>query len=282
MAQRLEVRSLRRRDREAARAFLLGRPREHLVLLDLLAQLGQSPQPGEARAELVVGRREGGIVGVASLRPTVCLSVGVEAEFAEALLPFCEVLGTGLVKSEAAGVDLLWQRLRAVGRRALIDRLETARLLEAPAAPTRRLPPGVRLRQATASDLEALVLAARASLREEQRPDPYEGDPHGFRRWVAGRAGNALVAEMDRQVLFVAYADVRRREGWLIQGVYTWPEFRRRGLAAAGVAALCGRAFSRGADHVQLAVVDGNRPGERLYESLGFRAFAKLRTILFS
>ena len=81
---------------------------------------------------------------------------------------------------------------------------------------------------------------------------------------------------------FVAYADVRCHEGWLLQGVYTWPEFRRRGLAAAGVSLLCGQAFSEGAEHVQLAVVDGNRPGEALYEGLGFRSFAKLRTILFS
>jgi predicted GNAT family acetyltransferase len=32
---------------------------------------------------------------------------------------------------------------------------------------------------------------------------------------------------------------------------------------------------------VQLAVVDGNLPAERLYQSLGFKPFAKLRTILF-
>jgi hypothetical protein len=41
-------------------------------------------------------------------------------------------------------------------------------------------------------------------------------------------------------------------------------------------------AFDQGAEHVQLAVVDGNEPGRSLYESLGFRPFAKLRTILFT
>jgi hypothetical protein len=33
---------------------------------------------------------------------------------------------------------------------------------------------------------------------------------------------------------------------------------------------------------VQLAVVDGNEPGRRLYEGLGFAPFAKLRTVLFA
>jgi RimJ/RimL family protein N-acetyltransferase len=273
---------LRRRDREASRVFLLGRPRENLVLLDLLEQHGRSPQPGEARAELLVARQGTSVVGVASLRPTLCMAAGVGSELASGLLPYCEALATGLVKSEAAGVGLLWSRLLAAGRRALIDRLETAHLLEAPTAPSSRVPRGARLRPAERSDLEALVFAARASLREEQRPDPYEGDPEGFRRWVGGRVRNALVAEVDRRVVFVAYADIRRREGWLVQGVYTWPEFRRQGLAAAGVSSLCARAFSKGAEHVQLAVVDGNRPGEALYDGLGFRPFAKLRTILFS
>jgi RimJ/RimL family protein N-acetyltransferase len=282
VSERVELRSLRRRDREASRAFLLARPRENLVLLDLLEQHGRSPQPGEARAELLVARRGTSVVGVASLRPTLCLTAGGGEALVDGLLPYCETLATGMVKSEEAGVDLLWSRLRSAGRRALVDRLETAHFLEAPTVPKSRLPDGARLRPAGRTDLEPLVVAARASLREEERPDPYGGDPEGFRRWVAGRVRNALVAEIDGRVVFVAYADIRRSEGWLIQGVYTWPEFRRCGLAAAGVSSLCGRAFSKGAAHVQLAVVDGNRAGEGLYDGLGFRPFGKLRTILFS
>ena len=87
---------------------------------------------------------------------------------------------------------------------------------------------------------------------------------------------------MAGRIAFVAYADVRRPEGWLVQGVYTWPDLRRRGLAAIGVSAICRTAFESGADHVQLAVVEGNRPAEGLYERLGFRPFERLRTILFA
>ena len=81
--------------------------------------------------------------------------------------------------------------------------------------------------------------------------------------------------------MYVGYADVRRPEGWLLQGVYTWPRVRRRGYASAGTAALCEEAFARGAEHVQLSVVDGNDGARALYEGLGFKPFARLRTILF-
>ncbi len=75
---------------------------------------------------------------------------------------------------------------------------------------------------------------------------------------------------------------MRRSEGWLLQGIYTWPRFRRRGIASFGLSELCREAFRAGTDHVQLAVVDGNIAAQRLYEKLGFRAQAKLRTILFT
>ena len=47
------------------------------------------------------------------------------------------------------------------------------------------------------------------------------------------------------------------------------------------MSALMREAFEAGADHVQLAVVDGNRAAEALYRGLGFAPFDLLRTILF-
>jgi len=189
---------------------------------------------------------------------------------------------SGLVKSPVEGVDMLWRRLEARGRRALVDRVERAYVLRAGEARLVEPPAGTRIRQATLHDLDALIEAARASLREEQRPDPFHGDPDGFRRWVRGRLPRAQVLERGGSVVFVGYADVRRKEGWLLQGVYTWPSARRRGFASAGVSSLCRSAFDAGADHVQLSVVEGNQAGGGLYAKLGFQPFASLRTILFA
>jgi RimJ/RimL family protein N-acetyltransferase len=281
LADAVKLRSLRGRDREAACALLERRPRENLYLLDLVAQLGGAPAPGEPRAECLGAWRGEKLASVVALRPSIALAADADATVISALVPYADLPGGGLVKSEARAVGRLWSGLDERGRRALLDRIETAHVLEPGSAPRVEPPAGARVRPARAADLDLLVHAARESLVEEHRPDPFEGDPEGFLRWVSGRVPRALVVETGGRVAFVGYADVRRPQGHLLQGVYTWPQYRRRGLAAAGVSALCELAFAAGAEHVQLAVVDGNLPAERLYQRLGFKPFAKLRTILF-
>lgn len=278
---RVKVRPLRSRDREVALRYLDRAPLLNLVLVDLVLRLGSGSRRGAVRPELLAAWRDGELAGVAALQPTLVLDASADRDALEALVPAVASVGSGLVKSTPDVVDPLWKWLEARGRRALLDRIETGYVLER----GRPLPPppaGLETRPATPDDLDALVVAARASLLEEERPDPFRGDPTGFRRWVRARLPRATVACLEGRVAFVGYADVQSPRGWLLQGVYTWPELRRRGLGKAGVAALCRRAFDTGAEHVQLAVVEGNVAAERLYESLGFRPFARLRTLLFS
>ena len=283
MTAPLESRWLNVADLPAARTFLTRDAEANLLLLDLTERLGAPPSPGEAHAEIVGAWRGEELVGMAGLRPSVVLDASARPEAVEAFVPYLESLGVGLVKSPASAVDLLWARLSQRGeRRALVDRLETAYSLRADAATLRDPRPGETLRPATPRDLEHLVVAARESLREEDRPDPFAGDARGFTRWVRGRVARARVVEHEGEIVFVGYADVRRPEGWLLQGVYTFPAWRRRGCASVGVSALCREAFAACAEHVQLAVVDGNEAGERLYAALGFTPFARLRTILFT
>lgn len=269
-------------EREEVLAFLAADTRENLMLMDLVARLGEVPAPGEMRAQVAVATRGSELVGVVALRPSVVFDARIEGEAAEALLPHLEPLGIGLVKSGEAIVDLVWAQLCRGGRRhAVIDRLETAYGLVPADARLSPLREDVLVRVAGVADLEPLVFAARESLREESRPDPFSGDVRGFRRWVRGRVSRARLVEHGDRAVFVGYADVRRPEGWLLQGIYTWPEVRQRGFAALGTSDLCREAFAAGADHVQLAVVDGNDPARRLYEGLGFKPFGRLRTILF-
>ncbi len=279
----LEARPLGVSERRAALVHLSRRPRDNLLLLDLADRVGRPAAPGELPSEVVAAWRGAEIVSVAALRPSLVLESEVDAATLEVLHPFFEGVGVGLLKSARPAADALWRHLAEVRRRrALVDRIEAAHALERSALRAHPARPGETVRSASRADLDDLVLAARESLREENRPDPFAGDPRGFRRWVRGRLPRACVVELAGRVVFVGYADVQRAEGWLLQGVYTWPELRRRGFGAVGVSALCQRAFAAGAEHVQLAVVAGNEPGRRLYASLGFAPFAELRTVLFT
>jgi len=270
-------------DREAALDYLSRDRVANLFLLDLTARLGHPPEPGESPTEIVGAWCDDDIIGMAGVRPSVVLDARSGKEAIEAFLPYMENLSVGLVKSFAPVVDGLWSQLSKRGsRRAIIDRVETTYVLREADARLVEARPDERGRVATKRDLGSLVIAARESLREESRPDPFSGDIRGFQRWVRGRIPRARVVEIAGQVAMVGYADVQRPEGWLLQGIYTWPKCRRRGIASFGLSELCREAFRAGADHVQLAVVDGNIAAQRLYERLGFSPFAKLRTIVFT
>jgi len=277
----VEARRLGRESRAAALSLLARDPLADLFLLDLARRLGAPPVPGEARTEMIGAWRGGELVAVATLRPTVALNAA-PPEVLEVFLPYLESLGAGLVKSSAEVVDVLWRTLgRGFRHRVLLDRLETAYAVREGDARLTDVRPHERVRAAAPGDLEPLIVAARESLREEDRPDPFSGDVPGFKRWVRGRVPRARVVESGGRIVCVGYADVRLREGWLLQGVYCWPEVRRRRFGSTGVSDLCREAFIAGAEHVQLAVVDGNEAARRLYEGLGFKPFGKLRTILF-
>ena len=277
----ISVRRLRRRDRAAALARLSADPAANLMLLDAVSRLG-SLRPGRPPSANVSVAFDGETIrGVLAARPSILIDSAATPAAIEALAPRLEGVGAGLIRSPAGCVDRLWVHLEKAGRRAVVDRREVAHRVALDPVTLAALPEGPAVRAAGERDLEDLVVAARASLREEGRPDPYGGDPEGFRAWVLGRMARANLIEVDGRVVFVGYADVQRPEGWLLQGVYTWPDRRRRGFARAGVAALCRRAAAAGAAHVQLAVVAGNRPAEALYAGLGFRPFLDLRTILF-
>lgn len=281
MAEVLQTRRLGSKDWLEALEYLSRLPAENLVLIDFVARLDGTLGPGEVLPQIYGAYASDGLAGVAALRPSLALSAGMTDEALEALLPYFSRIPSGLLKSDRDMVGRVWEGLEARGRRSAIDRIEIAYRLDPESmVPAAADLPGVA-RAARSEDLEELVHAARASLWEEDRPDPADGDPLGFRRWVEGRLHRARVVSEGGRTVFVAYADVRRTEGWLVQGVYTWPEVRRRGFARRGMDSVIREAFASGASHVQLAVVEGNERASALYEHLGFKAFAELRTILF-
>ncbi len=278
---RLRTRRIGPDDRAEALSLLRADEEENLVLIDFVDRLGRALGPGEVPPQIYGAWDGARLEAVIALRPSIVLSAEAPGDAFDAFVPLVLRVPSGLAKCDRRQVAPLWDALRDAGRVSTIDRIEIAYRLrpEAMVAADARLP-GVA-RPARFEDLDELVYAARASLWEEDRPDPADGDPIGFQRWVKGRLPRARIVSEDGRTVFVAYADVRRREGWLVQGVYTWPDCRRRGFARRGMDSVVREAFASGAGHVQLAVVEGNERAARLYEQLGFEPFAELRTVLF-
>jgi len=248
-----------------------------LVLLNLCEQ---TRRKGQARPELLALWRGDQLCGVLSRSPMIAADQRIDRDAVPLLASHFGSLRPAILKGADENVAVLWELLRSMGYRAELDRFEYGFVLDAPLG---NAPPSATalVRSATPRDLDVLVEASRASLIEEGRPDAYPLDPGRFRAWVGSRLDGARLLELDGEIVFVLWIDIMRPEGWLIQGVYTWPGFRRCGFARVGLSAVCQEAFEAGARHVQLSVVEDNAAALALYERLGFRGADRLRTILF-
>lgn len=278
---RLDIRLMEAGDRNFVLSRLLQKPQENLLLIDAAYKVGVPLPAGEPAVRVLMAESEGHLVGVASLQPVLAVESDIEEAVFSKLLPHLSSISSGLLKVRIAVADSLWPLLESSGRRKVLDRIEQGFAVRGGDLRPTEVPNGGRLRDPRENDLPDLVEAARLSLKEEDRRDPFDGNPHAFRGWVESRISRARIIDCEGELCFVGYADVQLPSGWLLQGIYTPNPYRRSGFAAAGVSDLCQRAFSSGASHVQLAVVRGNEPAERLYRKLGFRETERLRTILF-
>ncbi len=151
----------------------------------------------------------------------------------------------------------------------VLDRLPGA----ASATPMRRASPG---------DLDRLVVAAAAMHREEMGVDPLLLDAVGWRGRMAGlvERGWAYVWMEGGEVLFKVELSAWTAEAVQLQGVWTDPGHRRRGLATLGLGAVCAELL-REVPICTLYVNAYNEPALRLYHRLGFRHAGDFATIIY-
>lgn len=193
------------------------------------------------------------------------------------------------IVGRADAVGLLWAELADVWGPARLVR-ERQPLLVADAATVAEAltdDHGVRrvdVRVATPADLDAYFPAAVAMFREElDLPPLATGALSEYRRRVQAllRAGRGFVV-VDRHGTVTFKADVGAVSAATcqVQGVWTRPDMRRRGLATAAMAEVL-RLGLELAPTVSLYVNDFNEPARRLYARLGMRQQAVVSTILF-
>ena len=142
--------------------------------------------------------------------------------------------------------------------------------------------PGVR--RVRSDEIDVLLPACIAMFTEEVGVSPLIGDGGAaYRARVAEliRAGRAFARISGGRVIFKAEVGAATSQACQVQGVWVRPEFRGRGLAAPGMAAVVTEARRAIAPVVSLYVNDFNAPARAAYQRTGFRQVGEFMSVLF-
>jgi uncharacterized protein len=140
--------------------------------------------------------------------------------------------------------------------------------------------PQVRL--GALADLDRLTVAAAEMHREEMGIDPLAIDPAGWRTRMSTlvQRGWSWIWTQGDQVVFKAELSGWTPEAVQIQGVYTAPAVRNRGIATAGLAAVCQAVFAQ-VPACTLYVNHYNGAARAVYRRLGFEHVADFTTLFY-
>ncbi|MGP3971324.1 GNAT family N-acetyltransferase [Streptomyces sp. 6N223] len=158
-----------------------------------------------------------------------------------------------------------------------------------PLMATGALPPGItpdpQVRPLRKDEMGLALPASVAMFTEEVGFSPLTAADGGliYQARVAETvgAGRCFARVQDGRVVFKAEIGAVTPHTCQLQGVWTAPELRGRGLATAGLAAVLRHALAGGAPLVSLYVNDFNAPALALYRRLGFREAGTLMSVLF-
>ncbi|HLL67034.1 MAG TPA: GNAT family N-acetyltransferase [Micromonosporaceae bacterium] len=260
-------------------------------LLDAEPYAGAQVAERVAAAGLAWWRQDARIFGYGSRRHLESLCwlganlIPVRAT-APAVAAFAEVLGgeprtCSSIVGDADAVLGLWSRLGSRWGPAREVRPRQP-LLAVDAPPAVAPDPGVRLVRSDEVDL--LYPAAVEMYTEEVGVSPLvDAGDRSYRERVTDLVGarRAYARIVGGEVVFKAELAVVTRHTAQIQGVWTAPEWRGRGLATGGIAAVVADALRRVAPTVSLYVNDYNEPARRVYARCGFREVGTFATVLF-
>lgn len=185
------------------------------------------------------------------------------------------------IVGDAESVLDIWAQLGASwGHPRDIREEQPLLLLDSPP----QVPPDPDVRRVRPDELEVLLPAAVAMYTEEIGFSPTGTDGGAlYRARVAEliAQGRAFARIEDGRVLFKAEIGAATAQACQVQGVWTAPHLRGRGLGAAGTAAVALAAQAAVAPRVSLYVNDHNRVAQRVYERVGFRRVGTFASVLF-
>jgi predicted GNAT family acetyltransferase len=185
------------------------------------------------------------------------------------------------IVGDADAVLDIWGRLAPIWDRPR-DVREEQPLMLLDGDPQIEPDPDVRL--VRPDELDILLPAAIAMYTEEIGFSPAAADGGAlYRARVAEliAQGRAFARIESGRVLFKAEVGAVSREACQVQGVWTAPEMRGRGLGTAGTAAVAFAARHTLAPLVSLYVNEHNAIAQRAYARVGFRRVGTFASVLF-
>ena len=181
----------------------------------------------------------------------------------------------------AAEVQALWALLRPQwGPAREVRPDQPVMVIEGPP----HVAPDPLVRRVRPDEFDILWPASVAMFTEEVGVSPTSGDGGAsYRARVQQliRAGRAFARIEDGRVIFKAEIGAVTPQACQVQGVWVRPEYRGRGLAAPGMAAVVVEASRSFAPLVSLYVNDYNAPARAAYRRAGFSETGRFMSVLF-
>ncbi|HEY5426111.1 MAG TPA: GNAT family N-acetyltransferase [Candidatus Tumulicola sp.] len=260
----------------AALAYLSGSPYEnvfisYLVLFD---------RASATRNNVFVAMDGNRVRGVTYFGRQLVLASDVEAldAFAERAVRYH---GERTIVGPRETVRGFWDRLqnrharpRIVRDRQLVMMIDRRRL--------RRLDSPVRVRHARLDEWAAVADSSAQMIEQELACDPRRASPEFVAnvrqmiesdRWWVGESGERLC--------FFCNVGPWCHKTAQLQGVWTPPELRGRGLATAALSAVCDELLDAASPTLSLYVNDFNTGAIALYRRVGFEHVSDFQTLLF-
>lgn len=269
-------------DVDGALAFLRHDPLINVYLISRLLE-----EPTAAATQIYAVRHNRNFVLLASLSTNVVLAAqpGQRDDILEtATAMIAERITTRLIPvraiiSPAVLVERLWNRLRV-----RLDPPTVVRMNQPVYAIRKRVdfPDLTRARFATMRDLDSLVPACAAMHKEEVGIDPLERDAVGYRERIRElvERRRAVIRVEDGVIASKCEFSAVTDDAVQLMGVWTHPQFRRKGLSRATLTEVCGHLFRKG-KNVTLFVNDFNLPAISLYEKMGFQRIGMNRALIW-
>ena len=185
------------------------------------------------------------------------------------------------VVGPADAVQALWALLRPRwGPARDVRPVQPVMVISGPPA----VPPDPLVRRARMADFDVLWPACVAMFTEEVGVSPTTGDggaSYRARLEQLIRGGRAFARIEGGKVIFKAEIGAVTPQACQVQGVWVRPEYRGRGLAAPGMAAVAVEAAQSIAPLVSLYVNDFNQPARAAYRRVGFAETGRFMSVLF-